>query len=151
MVNIPFLIFPFSYLRPSLLPQNYSCTYQRVNCQCNVFWQCVAIIIAGFFTKYCSYRNKLWYPIVWWWFRTVSWKKNNRCSYVFLPIFMFWHSRFSFRNLKDANLCMFSWHITTSSLLICSCLAWYDSFKCTVFTVSLCYLQVLTIYKKVLS
>ena len=33
---------------------------------------------------------------------------------------MFWHSRFSFRNLKDANSCMFSWCITTSSLLICS-------------------------------
>ena len=30
MVHIPFLIFSFSYLRPSLLPQNFSCTYQRV-------------------------------------------------------------------------------------------------------------------------
>ena len=29
-------------------------------------------------------------------------------------------SRHSFRNLKDANSCMFSWFITTSSLLICS-------------------------------
>ena len=30
MVHIPLLIFSISYLRPSLLPQNYSCTYQRV-------------------------------------------------------------------------------------------------------------------------
>ena len=52
----------------------------------------------------------------------VSWKKKYRCSFDFLLIFIFWHSRFSFRNLKDANSCMFSWFITTSSLLICS---WY--------------------------
>ena len=30
-------------------------------------------------------------------------KEKNRSSYVILPIFMFSHSRFSFRNLKDAN------------------------------------------------
>ena len=60
----------------------------------------------------------------WWWFRTWSHeRKKNRCSYVLFPIFMFCHSRFSFSNLKDANSCMFSWCITTTSLLICS---WHD-------------------------
>ena len=50
MVHISFLIFTFSDLRPSLLPQNYSCTY-LLNCQCNDFWPCVAIIIAAFLKK----------------------------------------------------------------------------------------------------
>ena len=44
-------------LRHSLLPQNCSCTYQRVDSQCNAFEPCVAIIIAGFFKNDCSYRN----------------------------------------------------------------------------------------------
>ena len=35
-------------------------------------------------------------------------KEENRSSYVILPIFMFSHSRFSFRNLKDANACIVS-------------------------------------------
>ena len=35
-------------------------------------------------------------------------KEKNRSSYVILPIFMFSHSRFSFRNLKDANSCTIS-------------------------------------------
>ena len=30
LINGPYSIFSFSYLRPGLLPQNYSCTYQRV-------------------------------------------------------------------------------------------------------------------------
>ena len=30
MALIPFLLFPFSYSRSSLLPQNYSCTYKKV-------------------------------------------------------------------------------------------------------------------------
>ena len=45
MVHIPFLIFSFSDLGPSLLPQNYSCTY-LFNCQSNNFRPCVAIIAA---------------------------------------------------------------------------------------------------------
>ena len=49
-------------------------------------------------------------------------ESKNRCSCV-LPIFMFWYSRFSFRNMKDAKSCMISWCITTSSLTICS---WHD-------------------------
>ena len=125
MVHIPFIIFSFSYLRLSLLTQNHSCTYQRVYlyCQCNVFWQCVAILIAAAIKKDCSYRSNsgirfhdgdLEHSLM---------KKEIRSSYVFLPIFMFYHSRFRFRNLKDANSCMFSWCITSSSLLICS---WHD-------------------------
>ena len=59
MVHIPLLLFSFSYLRPSLLPQDYSCTYQRVpesartllNCQCNVFLPCIAITTAAFLKK----------------------------------------------------------------------------------------------------
>ena len=81
-------------------------------------------------------------------------EKKNRCSYVLLPIFVFSYSRFSLRNLKDANSYMFSWCITTNSLLICSwkmtfiqyC-SWHD--KCTEFAVNLYYFQVLALYKKV--
>ena len=45
MVHIPFLIFSFSDLGPSLLPQNYSCRY-LFNCRSNDFRPCVAIITA---------------------------------------------------------------------------------------------------------
>ena len=95
-----------------------------LNCQCNVFWPCIAIIIVAFFKKDCSYRNNFVIRL-----HDVNLehslmnKSKNRCSYVFLHIFMFRHSRFSLRNLEDANSCMFSWCITTSSLLICS---WHD-------------------------
>ena len=34
-------------------------------------------------------------------------EKENRFSYIFLPIFTVCDSRFRFRNLKDANSCMF--------------------------------------------
>ena len=122
------------------MPQNYSSTYQRVqkstrtllNCQCNVFLTMYSYYNSCFFKKDCCYRNN-WYPIAWWWFRTLSRKRKkiDICSschlyvliYVLLPIYMFWHSRFSFRNLKNANSCMFSWCIITSGLLICS---WHD-------------------------
>ena len=55
-------IFLVSYLRPSLLPQSYSCTYipesiTLFNCQCNIFWPYVAIIIAAAIKKDYSYRN----------------------------------------------------------------------------------------------
>ena len=84
----------------------------------------------------------------------VPYKLKDRCSYVLLPIFMFWYSRFSFRNLKDANLCMFPWCITTSSKQSVPGMKWLSaSFhsKCTVNTVNVFYLQVLVIYKKNLS
>ena len=32
---------------------------------------------------------------------------KEKCSYVLLPVFMFWYSRFNFRNLKNANPCVF--------------------------------------------
>ena len=76
-----------------------------------------------FFKKDCCYRNNCGI-----WLHDGDWehcliKEKNRCLHVLLPIYMFWYSRFSFRNLKDANSCMFSWCITTSRLLICS---WHD-------------------------
>ena len=64
-------------------------------------------MIAAFLKEDCSYRNNcgirlhgadLEHSLM----------KKNRCSYVFLPNFMFWHFRFIFRNLKDVNSCMFS-------------------------------------------
>ena len=94
-----------------------------LNCQCNVFWRCVAIIKAAAIKKDCSYRNNCGIRLHDGDLEHSSWKKKNRSSYVFLPIFMFCHSRFRFRNLKDANLCMFSWCITTSSKLI---YPWHD-------------------------
>ena len=35
-------------------------------------------------------------------------KEKNRSSYDFLLFFVYCYSRFRFRNLKDANSCMFS-------------------------------------------
>ena len=61
-----------------------------------------------FFKKDCSYRTNcdtrlhdddLEHSLM---------KKENRSSYVILPIFMFSHSRLSFMNLKDANSCIVS-------------------------------------------
>ena len=107
MVHIPFLVFSSSYLRPSLLPQNYSCTYQRVKLS-EYNLPCVAIIIAAaikrdFIYKYnCGIRlhdGDLEHSLM---------NEKNRSSYVFLLIFMLCHSRFRFRNLKVANLYMFS-------------------------------------------
>ena len=60
MAHIPFLIFSFSYLKPSLLPQNNSCTYQSItllNCQCNVFLTMYSYYNSCFLKKDCSYRN----------------------------------------------------------------------------------------------
>ena len=66
----------------------------------------MAIIIAAFLKKDCSFRNNcgirmhdadLEHALM----------KKKKNSYVLVPIFMFWHSRFNFRNLKDANSCMF--------------------------------------------
>ena len=93
------------------------------NCQCNVFWSCVAIIIAAGITKDWSYRNNCGFWLHVGDLEHSLMKEKNRSSYVFLLIFMFCYSRFRFRSLKDANSCMFSWCITTRSLLICS---WHD-------------------------
>ena len=94
-----------------------------LNCQCNVFWPCVAIIIAAAIKKDCSYRNNCGIRLHAGDLEHSLMKEKNRSSYVFLLIFMFCYSRFRFRNLKDANSCMFSWCITTRSLLICF---WHD-------------------------
>ena len=127
MVHIPLLIFSFSYLRTSLLPQNNSCTYQRVSLYLTVsvvfFWPCVAIIIAATIKEDCSYRNNCGIRLHDGDLEHSLMKEKNRSSYVFLPIFMFCHSRFGFRNLEDANLSMLLWCITTSSLSISS---WHD-------------------------
>ena len=123
MIHIPFLIFSFSYLRLSLLPQNYSCTYQSItflNSHCNVSWPCVAITIAAAIKKDCSYRSNCGIRLHAGDLEHSLMKEKNRSSYVFLLIFMLRYSRFRFRSLKDANPCMFSWCITTRSLLICS-------------------------------
>ena len=123
MVHIPFLIFSFSSLLTSKLQFYIPESITFLNCQCNVFWPYVAIIIAAAIKKDCSYRNNCGIQLHDGDLEHDLMKEKNRCLYVFLPIFMFWHSRFSFRNLKDANSCLFSWCITTSSLLIHS---WHD-------------------------
>ena len=64
--------------------------------------------IAAAIKKDCSYRNNCGIQLHDGDLEHDLMKEKNRCLYVFLPIFMFWHSRFSFRNLKDANSCMFS-------------------------------------------
>ena len=144
------------------MPQSYSCTYipesiTLFNCQCNIFWPYVAIIIAAAIKKDYSYRNncgiRLHAGDI---EHNLTKERKNRSSYVFLLVFMFCYSRFRFRNLEDANSRMFSWCITTRSLLICSfnLLIWLSASlysKCTVFTVNFCYLQVLAMYMKVLS
>ena len=104
-----YFFFSFSYLRRSLLPQNYSCLHipesiTLLNCQCNAFLPYVAIITAAGFKKDCSYINNfgirshdgnLEHSLIK--------EKKYRSSYVFLPIFMFCHSRLRFTNLTDAN------------------------------------------------
>ena len=118
------------------------------------FLPCVAIIIAADIKKDWCYRNNcgirphdgyLEHSLM----------KKNRSSYVFLPIFMFCYSKFIFRNLKDANSCMFSWYITTSSLwavYFFPGMIWLSaSFvsKRKIFTVNLCNLQVLASTRKI--
>ena len=130
MTHIPFLFLMFfiflfkTWFITSKLQLYIPESILLLNCQCHVFWPYLAIIIAAFFKKDCSYRNnciRLHNTDL---EHSLMKEKKNRCLYVLLPIFMIWHSRFSFRNLKDANSCMFSWCITTNSLLICS---WHDA------------------------
>ena len=89
---------------------------------CNaIFWPCIAITTAVFFKKDCCYRDNCG---IWLHHGDLEHclikKKKNRCLYVLLPIYMFWYSRFSFRNLKNANSCMSSWCITTRRLFLCT-------------------------------
>ena len=89
-----------------------------LNCQCNFFWP--SVTITGAIKKDCIYGNNCGVPLHYGDLEHSLMIEEDRSSYVFLPICMFCHSRFRFRNLKDANSGMFSWCITTSSLLICS-------------------------------
>ena len=71
------------------------------------------------FKNVCSYRNNCETLLYDGDLEHSLMKEKNRSSYVILPVFVFWHSRFSFRNYKDANSCIFSRCITTMNLLIC--------------------------------
>ena len=124
MVHILFLILSFSSLLTSKLQLYIPDSITFLNCQCNVFWPYVAIIIAATIKKDCSYRNSCGIRLhAGDLEHSLMREKKNRPLYVFLLIFMFYYTRFRSRNLKDANSCMFSWCITTRSLLICF---WYD-------------------------
>ena len=57
IVHIPFLIFSFSSLLTSKLQLYIPESITFLNCQCNVFWPYVAIIIAAAIKKDCSYKN----------------------------------------------------------------------------------------------
>ena len=132
MVHIPFqilfLLLFKTYFSASKLHLYIPESINLLNCQCNNFWPCIAFKIAAFLNKECSYKNDCGIqlddadlehsPT-----KESHERKKNWSPYVLVPIFMFWHSRFSFRNFKDANLCMFSWCITTSTLSVCS---WHD-------------------------
>ena len=81
------------------------------------FSPCAATAIAAAIKKGCNYRSNcgirfhdgdLEHSLM-------KEKKNRSLDLC--------HSRFRFRNLKDTNLCMSSWWITNSGLLICS---WHD-------------------------
>ena len=76
-----------------------------------------------YFKKECSYRKNCGIRLHDADLEHSLMKKKNRCSYVLLPIFMFGHPKFSFRNLKDANWYMFLWCIISSIQSICS---WHD-------------------------
>ena len=110
MVHIQFLIFSFSYLRPSFVSKLQLYIPESItlhNCQCNVFGPCVTLIIAEAIGKDSSHKSNCGTRLHDGDLEHSLMKEKNRSSYVFLPIFMFRHSRFIFRNIKDANLCMF--------------------------------------------
>ena len=88
--NFFILLFKTSFIASKLqlyIPESTT----LLNCQCNVFWACIDIIIAGFFLKKdCSYRNNCGIRL----HDTdlehsLMKEKKNRCSYIILPIFMF--------------------------------------------------------------
>ena len=61
-----------------------------------------------FLKEDCNYRNNCGIELYDGDLQHSLMKKKNGCSYVFPPIFMLLHSRFSFGSLKDANSYMFS-------------------------------------------
>ena len=125
-----------------------------LKCQCRFLTMC-SYYNSCFFKKDCSYRNNFGIRLHDGYLEHNFMKEQNACSYVFLPIFMFWPPRFSFRNPKDANSCMFLWCILQPAVYwFVPGMIWLSSSlysKCTVFTVNICYLQVLAMYKKVAS
>ena len=88
------------------------------------FWPYVAIITAAAIKKDCSYRKNCGIRLHAGDLEHSLMKgKKIGLHIIFFSLFMFCYSRFRFRHLNDANSCMFSWCITTRSLLICS---WHD-------------------------
>ena len=116
-----FILFFKTYFIASKLLLNTPESITLLNCQC--FLTMYSYYNSCFFEKDCIYKNNCVIRLHDADLEHSLMKEKNRCSYVLLPIFMFWHSRFSYGNLKDANCCMFSWCITTSILSVCS---WYD-------------------------
>ena len=148
MVHIPFLIFSFSSLLTSKLQLYIPESITFLNCQCNVFWPCVAIIIAAAITKDCSYRNNCGF-----WFHAgdleQSHEGKNRSSYDFLLIFMFCYSRFRFRSLRMLIRVCFRHVLQPGIYWFVPGMIWLSANlynKCTVFTVNLCYVQVLAFH-----
>ena len=92
-----------------------------------------------FFKKDCSYRNNCGI-----WLHDADLEHSimkERCSYVLLPIFMFWLICVCFRDVLQPTVYLFPPGLIRLPASLYS--------KCTVFTENLC--SVLVMYKKVLS
>ena len=120
MVHIPFLIFSFSSLLTSKLQLYIPESITFLNCQCNVFWPCVAIIIAAAIKKNCSYRNNCGIRL------HAGDLEHSLKKEKKIGLYMFFFS-FLCSAISDLDLwilkmlmCVFLWCITTRILLICS-------------------------------
>ena len=90
------------------------------NCQCNVFWSSIAIIIAAFYRRTVA-SSDIRFALQDAHLEDSLRKKKKSCIHVLFSLFyIFWYFRFSFSNLKDHNSFMFLWCIVTSSLTVCS-------------------------------
>ena len=81
-------------------------------------------------------------------------KKKNRCLYVLLSIYMFWHPSLALGILKMLIRVCFRYALQPTDCQFVPGMIWLSaSFynKCTLFTVNFCYFQVLAMHKKVLS
>ena len=61
----------------------------------------------------CSYINSCGIRFIGCWSRIVS--RKTKVNMFLCSVYMFWYSRFRFRNLKDANFVVFSWCTITSA------------------------------------
>ena len=125
-----------------------------LNCQHKVSWPCVTIIIAAAITKDCNYRNNCGFRLHAGDLEHSLLKEKNRFSYVFfsflcsaiphldLEVFKML-IRVCFRDVLLPEVYWFVPGMIWISTILYS--------KCRVFTVNICYLQVLAMYKKVLS